>query len=55
MGVVMFIQSYTPSCAGDEVLICLASEENGYGAWCHDSIYFLADIKNNKRLNSNEN
>lgn len=36
-------------------LICLASLENGYGAWCPNSVHYLADVKNNKRIHSKEN
>lgn len=36
-------------------LICLASVGSGHGACRHNSIYYFVDVKNNRRINNNEN
>lgn len=55
LGCPLFSQGYLLSCAGDWGANLLGKQ--GEWLWCspHNSIYYLVDVKNNKKINSNEN
>lgn len=44
-------------CVGQkpEELIHLVSMGNGHGASHHNPVYYLVDVRNNKKINSREN